>query len=352
MRISLGGLVLGLILAGSALAQQVISAHSGVVQYVEGAAYINDNQVDPKFGQFPDIRENQVFRTEEGRAEVLLTPGVFLRLSENSSVRMVSNKLTDTRVEILSGSVMVECEDIPKDNAITLLYKNNSMSLVKRGLYRVDSEPARAAVYDGEAILKSESGQLTLKAGKQTGLNGALMAENFDKKDGDELYRWSARRSGYLSKANVSSAMGLRNSGTYTGGWYLNPMFGMYTFIPYRGMFYSPFGFGFFSPYTVGYYGYYPGYYNNYYGYGASGGVSSSRTPAASAFNNSNLGYTGGSRGFNPGSSNNSGGFSSPGGAASGSGGRGGFTGGGPSIGVGGSGSARGSGSPGGGRGR
>ena len=351
MRISLGGLALGLILAGSALAQQVISAHSGVVQYVEGAAYINDNQVDPKFGQFPDIRENQVFRTEEGRAEVLLTPGVFLRLAENTSVRMVSNKLTDTRVEILSGSAMVECEDIPKDNAITLLYKNESISLLKRGLYRVDAEAARASVYDGEAIVRGESGQLTLKAGKATTLNGALMAENFDKKDGDELYRWSARRSGYLSKANVSSAMGLRNTGNHTGGWFWNSMFGMYTFIPYRGVYYSPFGFGFFSPYTVDYYSFYPGYYNGYYGYGSGVGTSS-RTPATSSYN-TNLGYTPGSRGFNPGSSNNNTGvgISSPGGSGGGvSGGRGGFTGG-TSVGVGGTGSARGSGSPG-GRGR
>src|SRR5579864_3030907 len=111
MRISVAGFALSVLVAGSAFAQQyVISAHSGVVQYVEGTAYINDNQVDPKFGQFPDIKENQVLRTEEGRAEILLTPGAFLRLSENSSIRMVSNKLTDTRIEILTGSAMVECD--------------------------------------------------------------------------------------------------------------------------------------------------------------------------------------------------------------------------------------------------
>jgi hypothetical protein len=353
MRISVAGLALGVLVAGSAFAQNVISAHSGVVQYVEGAAYIGDNQVDPKFGQFPDIKENQVFRTEEGRAEILLTPGAFLRLAENSSIRVVSNKLTDTRVELLTGSAMVECDDMLKDNAIMLLYQGNSMILVKHGVYRVDAQPARFAVYDGEAIVKGESGQLTLKGGKQTALNGALMAENFDKdsKDGDELYSWSARRSGYLSKANVSSAMSLQNSGNYgssLGGWAWNSMFGMYTYLPYRGMYYNPFGFGFYSPYTVGYY-YYPG---NNYGYGYGGGGASSRTPATSTYN-STLGYTTGPRGSgNTGVSMNSGGFPSSGSASSG--GRSGFSGGYGSSGGASSGGARGgsSGGSSGGRGR
>jgi hypothetical protein len=287
MRISVAGLALGVFAVGSAFAQQyVISAHSGVVQYVEGAAFINDNQVDPKFGQFPDVKDNQVFRTEEGRAEILLTPGAFLRLAENSSFRMVSNKLTDTRVEMLTGSAMVECDDMLKDNAITLLNHGSSMTLVKHGLYRVDAEHARFSVYEGEAIVKGESGQLTLKGGKQTALNGALMAENFDsdKKDGDDLYRWSARRSGYLSKANVSSATSLMNSGTYgsyLGGWAWNPMFGMYTYVPMRGTYNNPFGYGFYSPYSVGY-AFYPGYgygYGSGYGYyGNPGGSGSSRT--------------------------------------------------------------------------
>ena len=74
--------------------------------------------------------------------------------------------------------------------------------------------------------------------------------------------------------------MGLRNSGgygsSYGGGWLWNSMFGLYTFVPNRGMAYSPFGFGFWSPYTVGnYYSYYnPGHYNS------GGGGSTYRPPA------------------------------------------------------------------------
>jgi len=362
MRISVAGLAVAILASFSAHAQYVISAHSGVVQYVEGKAYINDNEVDPKFGQFPDIKENQVFRTEEGRAEVLLTPGSFLRLAENTSVKFLSNKLTDTRIEVLSGSVMVECNEIAKDNAVTLIFQGNEMSLLRRGLYHVESEPARFQVYEGEATVKNQSGQLTLHAGKQTPLGSVLMAENFDKKQGDDLYRWSSQRSGYLSKANVSSAMGMQSSGNYGGQigyWAWNPMFGLYTFIPGRGTFWSPFGYGFFSPYTIGNYFFYsPSYYSGGY-YANSGrssvgyGVSNASTTAHGTYSPTAIhGYNAGSAAF----SGRSGGYSgggfgggySGGGVSTGSSG-GSYSGG--SIGgfSGGGGGARGAGSAGGG---
>ena len=287
MRFPVAGSVLGTLAvalsAGSAYAQYVISAHAGVVQYVEGRAYLNDQLVEPKFGQFPDIKENQEFRTEEGRAEILLTPGVFLRLGERSAIRMLSNRLTDTRVEVLAGSAMIECSDVPKDNSIQAVYKGNAIRLAKQGLYRIDTQPARLRVYEGEAVVTDGSGQLTVRGGKQTNLGGVLLAENFDRKDTDALYSWSDRRAGYVSQANIVSANAVSNGGyssgyggysglgfgglgfsglgyngfgydpAFMGGWMFNPMFGMYTFMPYSGFGYSPFGYTYFSPSTVVY---------------------------------------------------------------------------------------------------
>ena len=266
MRLSLAGFVFTGLAATSAFAQQVISAHSGVIHLVEGKAYLNDKLIETKFGQFPDIKIGQEFRTEQGRAEILLTPGVFVRMGENSSIKMVSNLLTDTRVEMLAGSAMIEADDISNGNSIELLYKGDSMTLVKHGLYRLDTEPARLRVYDGEVTVKGDSGQLTLKGGKETSLSGVLMAASFDKKAVDELYSWSSRRAGYLSAANASSAMTARNSGgncgngfysngqTGFGCWQFNPLFGMFTYLPLNGFGYSPFGFGWWSPATIVYY--------------------------------------------------------------------------------------------------
>lgn len=299
MRFPVAGLIFGgsalFLVAGTASAQAVISAHAGTVQYVEGRALLDNKVVDPKFGQFPDIKEKQEFRTEEGRAEILLTPGVFLRLGENSSIRMISNRLTDTRVEVLAGSAMVECNDVPKDNSIQALYKGDAIRFQKQGLYRIDSQPGRLRVYEGEAVVTDSSGQLTVKGGKSTNLDGVLQAEGFDRKETDSLYNWSDRRAAYVAQANVVSASTVSNSGysgssgysglgglgygglgysglglgygglgygydpSFAGGWLFNPAFGMYTWLPYTGFGYSPFGYTYFSPYTVGYAPYYGG---------------------------------------------------------------------------------------------
>jgi hypothetical protein len=276
MRFLLAGCSLAVLAAGSACAQAVISVHAGIVQYVEGRAYLNGEVVEPKFGQFPDIKENQEFRTEEGRAEILLTPGVFLRLGENSSIRMLSTRLTDTKVEILSGTAMVECNDVPKDNSIQAIYKGNAIRFEKQGLYRIESQPARLRVYEGQAVVTDSAGQLTLRGGKETGLAGVLLAESFDRKDQDALYSWSDRRAAYVAQANVASASAVSNNGysgygggyggynlfgsnglgygpSFLGGWAFNPTFGMYTYMPYSGFGYSPFGYTYFSPSTVAY---------------------------------------------------------------------------------------------------
>src|SRR5271163_2603282 len=94
------------VLAVSASGQAVISTHSGVVHYFEGAVYLNDQPLEPRLGRFLSMPEGAELRTEEGRAEVLLTPGVFLRIDRNSAIRMVSSSLADSRVELLSGSAM------------------------------------------------------------------------------------------------------------------------------------------------------------------------------------------------------------------------------------------------------
>ena len=88
-------LVLAAILTTSAWAQSVISAHSGVIHYKEGQVEVDGQPVqqDPQKGQFGDIKTGQVLEVKDGQAEILLTPGVFLRVAENSSFRMISNKL-------------------------------------------------------------------------------------------------------------------------------------------------------------------------------------------------------------------------------------------------------------------
>jgi hypothetical protein len=280
VRLALGVAVMAGASSFVASAQSVISAKSGLIHYAEGRVYLGDQLVENKFGNFPDIKENAQLRTEDGRAEVLLTPGVFLRIAENSSFRMVTNRLIDTRLEFLSGSILVEADELLKDNGVTIVYNDYAVQIEKKGIYRFDSDPAALRVYDGAVLAQINGKSQEIKEGQLLAMNaGDLKLAKFDKDDVDGLYRWSRRRSEYISMANVSAAKSVRDSGMswYSSGWAFNPYFNMYTFIPYQGAFYNPFGYALWSPFTVYDYLYSPGFYNTGYLRGGGGGSPVSR---------------------------------------------------------------------------
>jgi hypothetical protein len=261
-------LALTLVLTGSAGAQSVISAHSGVIQYTEGQVTLDGKTVQPKFAEFPDVKVGQTLAAQDGRAEVLLTPGVFLRVAENSSIRMVSNKLADTKVEIVSGTAVVEVSELLQNNAISLQVHDNQIALIKKGLYRIDADdPGRLRVYDGDArVTSGANSTVTAGRGREVVFGAVLEARNFDTKQTDAFYRWAARRDEYVAQANLVAAKsagssfydvgsGLGYGATSgAGAWAFNPWYGMFTFVPAYGMSMSPFGYSYYSPGTVGYF--------------------------------------------------------------------------------------------------
>src|SRR5438270_7454798 len=157
------GVAIGLALAASGYGQNIISAKAGLVQHVEGRVLLEGQPVEIKYSQFPQVKSNQVLETEEGRAEVLLSHASFLRLGENSSFRMISDSLADTRFEILRGSALVEIAELPKDTEVNATFKGRTFSFRKNGLYRFDSEPASFRVYEGEALVGDGRQTATLK---------------------------------------------------------------------------------------------------------------------------------------------------------------------------------------------
>jgi hypothetical protein len=179
-------------------------------------------------------------------------------------------------LEFLSGSILVEADELLKDNGVTIVYNDYAVKIEKKGIYRFDSDPAALRVYDGAVLAQINDKSQEIKEGQLLAMNGDLKLAKFDKDDVDSLYKWSKRRSEYISMANVSAAKTVRDSGTswYSSGWAFNPYFNMYTFIPYRGAFYNPFGYALWSPFSVYDYLYSPGFYNTGYLRGGGGGVS------------------------------------------------------------------------------
>ena len=96
------------VLALPAVGQSVISTRSGVVYYFDGSVYLENQPLESHIGKFPSVPQGAELRTAQGHAEVELTPGVFLRMGDNSSIRMLSNDLANTRVELQTGSAIVD----------------------------------------------------------------------------------------------------------------------------------------------------------------------------------------------------------------------------------------------------
>jgi FecR protein len=103
---------LGMMLAVPAFCAN--SARPGTVNYIEGAAYLNGQQLTGKSVGSTDLNPGEELSTQTGKAEILLTPGVFLRLDDNSEVKMISPDLTKTQVELEHGRAGIEVDEPAK----------------------------------------------------------------------------------------------------------------------------------------------------------------------------------------------------------------------------------------------
>src|ERR1035438_4697251 len=195
-----------------ALAQPVISAKSGVVSYVIGKVLVGDEVVKPSETKFTEVKENAILRTEDGRAEVTLTLGAIMRTGDRSSFKMLTNRLIDTRLELLTGSHIVEVAEIQKDNNLTLIAKDATVVITKRGLYRFDVDQSRIKVFDG-VLGVTINGQSTLVGAGRMLDTATASVDKFDKEDTDALDHWARRRAELIAMANASSAKQVHDYG-------------------------------------------------------------------------------------------------------------------------------------------
>jgi len=234
------------------------SAMPGTLNYVEGEASMNDEALNSKSVGSAELQPGQMLSTGNGKAEILLTPGVYLRLGSNSSVKMVSSNLTNMQVALNQGEAMLEVDEIYKQNDIHVSQPGADTRVMKTGLYDFDAQDQQVRVFDGKAVVSAEDHNTTVNGGHEVALNtdGKIKAHGFNKNEvrqSDDLYRWSSLRSEYLSEANIDTARmyygpGGFGPGWWGPGWYWDPWFAGFTFLPGGGFFYNPFGWGFYSP--------------------------------------------------------------------------------------------------------
>ncbi len=224
----------------------------GTINYTEGQVMLDGMSLAASAATPAVVAPNQILATGQGMAEMLLTPGAFFRLGPNSQVRMISPGLADTALELVKGSAMVEAAELFKENNLTVTVNGVSTRIDKKGLYEFNGAPAVVSVLDGEATVTEGPVHENLKKGHRLVLAGQLpKSQKFDLSavEIDPLYRWSALRSEYESEANIATAQDINDGGGWFGdGWYWDPYWASYAFLPGDGFLYSPFGWGFYAP--------------------------------------------------------------------------------------------------------
>ena len=264
-------------------AAAAVPPQPGTVNYIEGRVSVDGKTVTDQAAGSVQLAEGQSLATEDGRAELLLTPGIFFRADRQSRVQMIAPGISDTILQLQKGRAIVEVAYIRPENNVRIEIGNASARVLKPGLYDFDADRDLVRVFDGKAEVQFADRHITAGGGRELSLNatGKLKARKFDKNayQRDDFYRWARLRSSYLTEANADAARryaggGGWSAGVWSGaGWYWDPYFSAYTFIPGDGIFYSPFGWGFSSPwfvygtpyfYGAPYFGYFGGYYRHF----------------------------------------------------------------------------------------
>jgi hypothetical protein len=232
------------------------------VNYVEGQVALDGQPLSQKSVGHAALQPGQVMSTGNGYAEILLTPGAFLRVGPNSEFRMTSVGLADTRITLGRGSAMLEADQMIDGTHLEVTIDRTSVDMLKKGLYELTANPPAVKTFEGQAEVVGMTKSRKIGKHKEVLLanNGDLKQTGFnvDQAKSDPLYIWSEARSRNESAQNQLVAQGSNGYVPVGSGWFWDPYVDAYGFWA-PDYFYSPFGFGFYG-------GFYPGFYGGYYG--------------------------------------------------------------------------------------
>lgn len=294
----------------------VISAKAGGINAVSGQTGVQP-QGSTAWEQLT-IKDNleagdMVKTGRDGRVEMLLNPGAYLRVGENSEFELTNNSLENLEVRLIKGTAIVEATGTENTELmINITTPHTKMAIVRRGLYRVNVVPGDATeliVRKGRVLLSDS--QIKVKGGRKLIFSGHTFSmaklEKADKEK-DAIENWSKERAETVAKANrrisfrdlnmalasFSDRWSRGFSSGSSGVWVFNPRFQCYTFLPYYfgwGSWGSPYG----GSYSNAFYGYGYGYggRSGYRGWtgpsngGSNGGSTEGSTPPPSNGGNS-----------------------------------------------------------------
>lgn len=240
----------------------VISAKAGGVNLTQGNVFVKrEDSTNGVLVKGDNVKiGDRVITEKNSKAEILLNPGSYARLGENSEFKFITTSLDDLELQLNRGSVIFE---VFADNnfKITVNASNSRFYLIETGVYRVDvlaNGGSRLQVWKGKA-LTGDTDAVKIKKSREIIMNGSQFAvAEFDRDEKDSLDEWSQDRAKQLANANarlrrkplknslVNSFGNNRWGGFNTYGlWAYDASFGGYCFLPFGSGWSSPYGYVF-----------------------------------------------------------------------------------------------------------
>ena len=254
----------------------VISAKAGGINAITGQASVHSKgETDWQQLSITDDLEagDRVRTASDGRVEILLNPGSYLRVGGNSEVELSDNTLANLEVRLLRGTAIVEATGADGlELNINISTPHAKLAIVRQGLYRLNVVPEDATeliVRKGRVILSDS--HTKVKGGNKvvfSATNVSVAKLTKEEKKTEDIDVWSKERAQTLAKANSHITGRMINSAfaSYanwdpfsrtSGLWFFNSRMGCYTFLPFFYGWGSPYGSSYstsvYSPWAVSY---------------------------------------------------------------------------------------------------
>jgi hypothetical protein len=152
---------------------------------------------------------------------MLLAPDAYLRLAEDSFLRMEQNQLTDTQLALEAGSALIEVVQMQQGSRIRVHFSVGLVEIREAGLYRLNAGSGELQVYGGSALVSNGYRKSIIKNGRMVRMNGVLASARFDADEADEFHKWAALRSFNLFLVSPGSRM-QRHWAPISMGWVKN----------------------------------------------------------------------------------------------------------------------------------
>jgi hypothetical protein len=229
-----------------------VPAMPGTVNHVEGQVTFARKRVSEEDGPIT-LTPGEWLEVAQGRTEILLTPGVFLRTGDNSRIRVDLSSRSSAGIELAKGNAILEVNALADGTVLLVAMDRTIARITKPGLYFFAADQQSISVIAGEATVNPDQSHITLKKGRSMTLvdGQKLKLSNLDPAaiENDPLYQWSQLRSQLEAQAGYLAAQDIGAGGVpYDSWWHWDAPMECYIFLPAAGVFYSYFGWGYYAP--------------------------------------------------------------------------------------------------------